>query len=201
MEIRDYLRALRRHWIAIMLMMTVGLAVAYGWSSIQTPVYHADASGYLKTRGVDGEEQLSPQTDDNYARTKVPQYQEFATWRSVAEDAAEQLGLEASPEDLVRRITVTNPENTSILRITATGSSPEGARDLAEAWMRSLIAQIDTLDGTGVRGSSPVMIVLGESASLPEAPVFPDLRTALVVGGVLGLGGGIAFAMIRAVSD
>ncbi len=205
MEIRDYLRALRRHWIAIILMTAVGLGVAYGWSSIQTPVYQASASGYLKTRPIEPEpgeiQQLSPQADDSYARTKVEQYKEFATWRTVAERAGEDLGISASPEDLNRRITVDNPEGTSTLTITATGSTPTEARDLAEAWMRALIAEIDNLDGTGVKDSSPVMIVLGQSASLPQEPTFPDLRSALLVGGVLGLGGGIAFAMIRAVSD
>ncbi|MBO0980969.1 polysaccharide biosynthesis tyrosine autokinase [Microbacterium sp. SD291] len=205
MEIRDYLRGLRRHWIAIILMTAVGLGVAYGWSSIQTPVYQASASGYLKTRAVMGEDGQvlvsSPQSDDNYAQSKVEQYKEFATWRSVAQHAGEELGLTVSPEELVRRITVDNPEGTSTLTITASGPTPTEARDLAEAWMRGLVAEIDNLDGTGAAESSPVMIVLGQSASLPQEPTFPDLRSALLVGGVLGVGGGIAFAMIRAVSD
>jgi len=41
MDIRDYLRALRRNWIAIILMTAVGLGAAYGWAKIQTPVYEA----------------------------------------------------------------------------------------------------------------------------------------------------------------
>jgi capsular exopolysaccharide synthesis family protein len=44
-------------------------------------------------------------------------------------------------------------------------------------------------------------VVAGDSASLPTTPSFPDVQTAMIVGGVLGLGFGIAFAMIRTVSD
>lgn len=201
MELRDYVRALRRHWFGIILMTALGVAVAYGWASIQTPVYQANASGYLKTRIVQEEQLLSPQANDSFARSKVLTYRDMATWRNVALHAKTELGLTARPEDLVRRISVENPDGTSVLRITATGGTPSAARDLAEAWMRGLIATIDEVDGTGEPNTSPVMIVLGESASLPVEPAFPDLRAALLVGGVVGLGGGIAFAMIRAVSD
>ena len=41
----------------------------------------------------------------------------------------------------------------------------------------------------------------GDAASLPTSPVFPEVQTAVIVGGVVGLGFGIAFALIRTVSD
>ena len=40
-----------------------------------------------------------------------------------------------------------------------------------------------------------------QSAVLPSTPIFPELRTSLIVGGVLGFGVGIAFALMRTVSD
>jgi capsular exopolysaccharide synthesis family protein len=39
------------------------------------------------------------------------------------------------------------------------------------------------------------------SAILPETPIFPELRTSLVVGGILGFGVGVAFALMRTASD
>lgn len=125
----------------------------------------------------------------------------MATWRTVAEHAAEELNIDARPEDLVRRIWVDNPQGTPILKITAQGPTPESARSLAEAWVKGLIATIDESDGDGTEGSAPVTILLGESASLPMEPSFPDMKTALIVGGVLGLGAGVAFAVLRAISD
>ncbi|MEJ1088241.1 polysaccharide biosynthesis tyrosine autokinase [Microbacterium sp. Mu-80] len=103
---------------------------------------------------------------------------------------------------LVRRITVENPDDTAILKITATGNSPQAARDLATAWVSGLIATIDANEGVdGAPGTSEMTVSLAESASLPTSPAFPDTKVAMLVGGVLGLGGGIAFALVRAVSD
>lgn len=202
MQIRDYFLALRRHGIAIVLMVLVGLGAGYGWAAIQTPVYEAQASGFLKSKATDQQGvSLAPSASDTFAKAKVPTYQDMAYWTSVAEFAAKEIGTDAAPEDLVQRITVENPENTPILKITAQGSTPEAARDLASAWVLGLIATIDENEGDGTPGSAPVGIVLGESASLPSTPSFPDTRSALLVGGVLGLGAGIAFALLRALSD
>ena len=60
---------------------------------------------------------------------------------------------------------------------------------------------VDDIEGDGTSGSAPVTIIPGDAASLPTTPIFPDVQTALIVGGVLGLGFGIAFAMIRTASD
>ncbi|WP_146008169.1 polysaccharide biosynthesis tyrosine autokinase [Microbacterium aurantiacum] len=202
MQIRDYLLALRRHTIAIALLVLVGLGAGYGWASIQTPVYEAQASGFLKSKATDQQGvALAPSASDTFAKAKVPTYQDMAYWTSVAEFAANEIGTDVAPEDLVRRITVENPLNTPILKITAQGSTPEAARDLASAWVLGLTATIDENEGDGTPGSAPVGIVLGESASLPASPSFPDTRTALLVGGVLGFGAGIAFALLRALSD
>jgi len=138
---------------------------------------------------------------DSLARAKIATFVEMATWRTVAERAAAELKSEARPEDLVRLITVSNPTSTAILKVTAQGSSPESARNLATAWVNGLIQTIDETEGDGTAGSAPVNIILGESASLPSTPSFPDTRSALMVGGLLGLGAGIAFAILRALSD
>lgn len=203
MDIRDYLRALRRNWIAIILMTAVGLGAAYGWAKIQTPVYEASVSGLVKTRStVDDPQQMLSQANDAAARAKVPTYLVMAGWRNVGEAAAASLGISVSPDVLVQRVTVTNPEGTNIINIAAQGSSPKAASDLATAWMKGLVGQIDKTDGVnGQPGTSPVMIYVAQTAALPQAPIFPSVPTALLIGGLLGLGGGIAFAMIRAVSD
>jgi capsular exopolysaccharide synthesis family protein len=199
MELRDYLRGLRRHWIAIFLMTVLGAGAGYGWTLLQTPVYVAGASGYVSSTGV---EDLGTSTlGDSLARSKVPTYLEIAGWRTVAEHTIEELGLNTRPEELVNRIEVSNPDGTTIIKVSAEGSSPEEARALAEAWIDGMKAQVDEVDGDGSPGSAPVTILPGDEASLPFSPSFPDVQTAVLVGGILGLGFGIAFAMIRTVSD
>ena len=204
MELREYLRGLRRHWLAILLMTLVGLAAAFGWYLLQTPVYQATAIGLVQTREVAQEveetQNLGPQFD-GYARSKMPTYIEMATWKVVAEGVIADLGLPQSPDQVVSRITVENPADTNMIRITATGETPEAAVALAEGWLTSLTAAIDDTEGDGTEGSAPVSIFVTQSAILPSTPIFPDLQTALIVGAVLGFGVGIAFALMRTGSD
>lgn len=201
MRLRDYAGAFRRYWFAILLMIVLGVGAGFGWAKLQTPVFEADASGYITVSDSVDDSLFAPGQDDSLAKTKVATYLDMATWRSVAEHAAGELGLSASPEALVQRIVVENPEGTAILKITASGDSPTSARDLASAWVTALAAEIDRVEGTGQPGSADMTIVLGESASLPTAPSFPDTTMAMIVGLLIGLGGGIAFALLRAIAD
>lgn len=199
MDLRDYLRGLRRHWLAILLLTALGMGVGYGWTHLQAQVYEASANGYVVSR--QSEDVGMSTVGDSLARSKVQSFLNIAGWRIVAEHAIEELRLDTTPEALVGKISVTNPPDTVILEIAAQGPTPIQARELAEAWIRGMVAAIDTIEGTGAEGSSAVTIKPGDSASLPSEPLFPNVTTALLVGGVLGLGFGIAFALIRTVSD
>jgi len=201
MRLRDYGNAFRRYWLAILLMIAVGAGVGFGWAKLQTPVYQADASGYITAGTKFDTSTFSPGQVDGLAKAKVPTYLDMATWRSVAERAGEEIGSKLSPEALAQLITVENPQGTAILKISARAATPEAARDIASAWVTALAAEIDRVEGDGNPESAELTIKLGESASLPSSPVFPDTRLAMIVGVVLGLGGGIAFALVRAMAD
>jgi capsular exopolysaccharide synthesis family protein len=199
MELRDYLRGIRRHFLAIIIMTALGVGVAYAWTLVQTPVYEATADGIIQAREI--EEGMTSTSGDTMARQKVETYLEMASWEAVADEAIQALGLEISADQAVARIAVVNPNNTAILRVTAQGSSPQDAVTLAEAWITALAAVIDDFEGDGTSGSAPLSITVASAAALPTTPIFPDLSTSLIVGGVLGLGFGIAFALVRTVSD
>lgn len=199
MELRDYLRGLRRHWLAVVLMTAVGVLTAFAWASLQTPVYESTANGLVQSKATAS--QGGAIYGDSYANSKVPTFLEMATWKIVAQTAAKELNLNESPDQLASRVTVINPSGTSILKFTAQANSPQAAAALAQAWIDALGKTIDTVDGTGTAGSSPISIYSAAAATVSSAPIFPDKRTALLVGGVLGLGVGIAFALVRTASD
>jgi capsular exopolysaccharide synthesis family protein len=204
MELRDYLRGLRRHVLAILLMTAVGAAVAFGWYSVQTPVYEATAIGVVQTRAIvdPAAENLAPNPAyDTFARAKLPTYIDMATWKIVADRTIDQLDLDITANQAVERIEVVNPTDTNSIRITATGGSPEEAAALAEEWLSSLAFAIDSVEGDGTEGSAPINLTTYESAALSDSPIFPSLTTALTVGALVGLGAGVAFALMRTASD
>lgn len=200
MELRDYLRGLRRHWIAILLMTLIGVGAGYGWTLLQTPVYVASASGIVQSTGVGDVTNVS--LGDSVAKGRVPQYLVFAGWTDVAQGVIDDLELQTTPEALVNRVVIENPPGTVVMSVTAEAETADGARDLAEAWLISLGDFVEDVEAeSSPTGEAPVTLVVGETASLPSSPAFPDVQTALIVGGVLGLGFGIAFAMIRTAAD
>ncbi|RXZ50150.1 polysaccharide biosynthesis tyrosine autokinase [Agromyces binzhouensis] len=200
MELRDYLRGLRRHWVAILLLTLVGVGAGYGWTVLQTPVYVASTSGIVQSTGVGDVSNVS--LGDSVARSRVPSYLVMAGWTDVAQGVIDDLDLSTTPEALIQRVTVENPTGTVILSVTAQAPTAEGARELAEAWLISLGSVVEEVEvESSPTGAAPVQVVTRESASLPTSPAFPDVQTALIVGGVLGLGFGIAFAMIRTAAD
>ncbi|GAB3611065.1 polysaccharide biosynthesis tyrosine autokinase [Humibacter ginsengiterrae] len=200
MELRDYLRGLRRHWLAIVLLIVVGTGAAYGWVKLQTPVYQATASGFVKSKQTADQKNLNI-TGDPAATAEIPNYLSMAGWRDVAQYVIQDLRLNTTPQQLINQVTVTNPPNTVVLQITAQASTPQAARAIAEAWVQGLVHTIDKYVGNGTPGSAPVSVVLADSAALPSAPIFPDLKTSLLVGALLGLGFGVAFALMRTASD
>lgn len=194
MELADYLRILRAYWKELTAAVLLGVLFAAVWSIAQPRVYTAEASGFVAAPG--GGDLGSSMVGDQLARSKVRSYVDLGSWRTVAQHAVDELGLTESPEAVASRVKVTNPTDTVILRVSATGSTPESARDLAEEWIRGMISEIARLEG--VDGQEPaVQLFAGDSARLPTAPSSPNVKLNLALGALIGalIGGG--YAVVR----
>lgn len=194
MELNDYLRILRAHWLGIVLILAAGIVGAGVWSLLQPRVYTADASGFVAAQGAT--DLGTSMVGNQLAQSKVKSYLDIGTWRSVAEFAIQELKLDASPEQLVRQVKVTNPANTVILQVSASASTPESARDLAEVWLRGIVHQVEQIEASSA-GSAPVTIIPGDSAQLPTGPSSPNTKLNLALGALIGLMLGLGYAVVR----
>lgn len=204
MELRDYLRIARAHWLGIVLCILLGTGVSLGWALLQPKVYTADANGFVATsRSSDdsGNEAGNGFVGDSLAKSRVKSYVQLGSGRSVAEHVIADLGLAATPEELVKRVTVTNPADTVIIGVTATGPTPEEARDLASAWVRGIQSEIERIETGGKGGTAPVHLDVIDSARLPAEPSFPNTRLALAIGALIGLAAGVLYAYLRYTLD
>jgi capsular exopolysaccharide synthesis family protein len=203
MELRSYLPILRAHWIAMALLVLVGGLMAFGWAALQPKVFTADASGFV-TAGSNADTG-NALVGDNLAQSKVKSYIDVGSSRAVAQFAIDDLGLsDVQPEELVGRIDVTNPADTVLLKVSATGPTPTDARDLAEAWLRGIAQQIQVLENPAqdpAAGTGVVQLVPLDSAVLPSSPTSPNTRLAIVVGLIVGLVLAVAYAAIRHTFD
>jgi capsular exopolysaccharide synthesis family protein len=200
LDLRSLGRVLRAHWTGILVITLLGLAAAGGWVLTQPRVYEADSSAYVRAV-VDNTDASSELLGNNLVQARIASYADIGSWRSVAERVIDELGLDTSAEALVRRVSVSNGSDTSVLRVTASAEDPYLARDLAEAWVRSMIFEINAVE-TG-NGDTPgvVNVIPGDSARVPATPSSPDTKLALAVGLVMGLAIGVVYALLRHILD
>lgn len=200
MELRDYLRILRAHWLGIVALTVLGAAVAFGWSALQPRVYTASASGIVQATGL-GTDVGSALVGNQLASSKVSSYVDIGGWRSVAEHAIDELGLDTTPQALVGHVSVSNPLDTVIINVSANAATPEAARDLAEAWIDGMVAEINNLETGSPDTPGAVTLVAGQSAALPSSPSSPNTRLNVALGTLIGLALGVGYAVIRHVLD
>jgi len=195
-ELSDYWRIVRAHWIAIALATVLGVAAAAGYSFIQPRVYTADATGLVTATNNDGSTG-SALVGNQLAQSRVKSYVNLGSWRSVADFAIDELGLDTAPEALVKQVSVTNPLDTTVLKVTASASTPEAAQALAEAWLRGMATEINDLESGSDGQPGAVTLSTGDSARLPTSPSSPNTRLNVMIGALIGLALGLGYALIR----
>jgi hypothetical protein len=92
------------------------------------------------------------------------------------------------------QLSASNPTDTPLVLVTATGGTPEEAQSLANSASRHLarfITQIETVSGT-----TPVIVETAVQAGLPTSPSSPQPTLFLA----LGLTGGFALGAIAVVA-
>ncbi|MDO9454965.1 polysaccharide biosynthesis tyrosine autokinase [Nocardioides sp.] len=200
MDLLDYAKALRAHWVGALLIVVVVVASAGTLTLTQTKVYAADAGGFV-TAGGSGDAAVGS-VSDSLAKSRAASYVDIASSRAVADLVIDDLGLDESASGLIENIAVEQPVDTVLIKITARSSSPVQAQRLADAWIRALAARVAELEdprGTGAAGVVGVEPV--EAAALPGSPVSPRPVLNLGLGLVLGLLLAVAYAVGRSMVD
>jgi capsular exopolysaccharide synthesis family protein len=200
LELPHYWRAVRNHWIGVVVIVVVTCAAAAVFTATRTPVYAADATGFVGT-GASTDPNLGSITDQ-LAKSRATSYVAVAQSRATAQAVIDELGLDTTPAALVRHISVVQPTDTVLLKITAEADSPQKAQRLADAWVAALAVQVQGIESPdGAPQNGTPRIVPQESAALPGSPISPrpalNLAVALALGCLLALG----YAHLRTTFD
>lgn len=202
MTMRDFVRVLRAHWLGVVGILVFAVLAAATVTALRPKEYTAETTGIVASVSAGSNESSTGMAlaGDSLAQSKVKSFVDMGSWRSVAEQAIKTLKLSDSPETLVDRVKVTNPVNTTILQVSATGPSPEAARDLAQAWLQGLVRQVHQVETSGGQKAS-VQLIPGDSARLPSSPSSPNWKVNLLIGILAGLLAGAMYALVRDRSD
>ena len=203
MDLRDYLRVFRAHWLGMLLIIVAGVVAAFGWTLLQTKVYTADTSAVVQTRSTNGSTGSvgEAQLGNSLSISRVKTYVELGKSRAVAERVIKDLGLKDDPNAVTSRVQVGDAQDTPTLRIQAAAGDPQAAKDLAEAWARAMVAEVNKLESGDAGTQGALYLQPVDSALLPSSPSSPNVRLALVIGAIAGLALAIAYGLLRYTLD
>lgn len=200
MELRNYARTVRRHWVGVLVVVLCTVAAAAAYMAVQPTVYAANASGFVSA-GATGDPALAS-VNDQLAKSRAVSYVDIASSRATAEEVREDLGLDEDPATLVTRISVENPVDTVLVKITARAETARDAQALADAWVDALASQVAEIeDPRGRQRAGTLRVVPIEAAALPTEPISPRPVRDLAIGLALGLLLGAVYAIARELLD
>jgi len=196
MTFGDFLR-LTRAYVWVLIGCTILGALLMMAKTTRDPVLYAATSSGLVLVGnatTAGEEQGNSALAEDNAHL----YAFLVSKTPVAEKVVEDLGLDVPPSAIADRFSATVDAEVNALTVQAIGSSPEEARDLANAVVDAVVVYAQEIQSgeANPRKETLVRIVPVTEAQLPGAPFTPNYRNAAMKGAIGGLG--LAYAVLIA---
>ncbi|WP_284755449.1 polysaccharide biosynthesis tyrosine autokinase [Arthrobacter sp. efr-133-R2A-120] len=199
MDLRDYLRIVRRNWIVIVATTLAGIICGGAMSLLARPSYTAETQLFVAIQSSGSVQEL--QQGNTFSQARVASYVKTATTPVVLQPAIDRLGLQTTPLELARKVKASTDLNTVLIKISVEDESPVQAAATAEAIASSLIKAVDTLERPKAGGSSPVNLSIITPAAPPISPTAPNVKLNLLLGAGLGLALGFGLAALRSTLD
>ncbi|WP_210649305.1 polysaccharide biosynthesis tyrosine autokinase [Nocardioides sp. SYSU D00065] len=196
MTFGDFVR-LSRAYVWVLVGCTILGALLMVAKTTREPVLYSATSSGLVIVGeatTAGEEQGNAQL----AEDKANLYAFLVPSTPVAEQVVEDLDLDVPPSAIAGRFSASVDASVNGLTVSAIGSTPEEARDLANAVIDAVVVYAQEVEtGEADPKTAPLTrIVPVEPAELPGAPFTPDYRRAAMKGAAGGLA--LAYAVLIA---
>lgn len=184
MTLRLSLRAIRQSWLLVLALTLFCGTSAFAASSRMTPVYEARAEQYFTINFGNTANDLAQ--GSTYTSNQMISFGELATSDLVLVPVIRDLGLDATPKDLARRIAVSTPRDTVLLRITVTAAEARRAAEIANAVADQIKVTVEQVAPSMANGNSTVTVRTVNRAKVPDFQSSPNKRLALAMGLVVG---------------
>lgn len=171
-DLMELFHVLLRRWYLILICGFLGAAAAFGYTKIRiVPQYEASSMIYI-LEASDINLSLSKQLTVDFAT--------LAKSRPVVEKVIDELELNATYEQLVSTITIANPSDTSILKISVRNPDPELACEISNAMSDATAERVASVMMT----DKPSKV---EDAVVPQYPISPNVKKNVMMGGMFGI--------------
>lgn len=198
MDLKDYLRVLRRGWLLIAITTVLTVAVAAAFTFTATPQYQSTARLFISTPTVGDSQLLS---GGQFSQQRVASYATLIQGDEVARRVVDRLDLPESPAALSQKISTRVEANTVVLSISLDDPSAERAQLLTQEVADVFSEYVEEIETPPGQADSPVRASIVDRPTLPAGPISPQPARNLALGLVLGLLLGAGLAVLRDVLD
>ncbi|GIF22480.1 capsular exopolysaccharide synthesis family protein [Actinoplanes tereljensis] len=198
MEIRDYLRVIRRQWWVVAAAVLVALGVTQIINKRTTPEYAASAVFFLSS-GRDGGSSVLEGSMFVAARLKT--YTELLTGEQMVKEIAAATKNGLTTDDIEDRITVTTDSGSVLLTVTITDSVPSRASLIAGVLVSRFPPLVATLEKRTPAAGPGIVAEIVQPVMLDPDPVSPRPLHNDALAIAVGLLVGAAIGVIREISD
>ena len=199
MELRDYLRILRKRWPIIAVLLVVGGALAGAVAFRATPIYAARTQLFVTTSGSDNTTGL--QEGNTFTQQRVKSYAAIVSTPIVLDPVIKSLKLTSTPQVLGQSVSASAPLNTVLINVSVRSTSPTQAKLIADAVSLSFTKVVAQLETPANGGTSPIKVTVVKQADVPSVPVSPNKKLDIALGLLLGLAIGVGVAVLRDTLD
>lgn len=141
-EMADYLRVLRRRWWIVVAVTCIGTLAAAGYVVKSAKQYTATASIFVNANAATSTQAVGSRTAG--IAVNMDNEAQVATSNAVAAPAAQALHTTMSPAQLVKRVSVIVPANTTLLDISCSGPTARWAASCAQTFANSYLNYRET---------------------------------------------------------
>lgn len=199
MELKDYLRVVRKRWVTIVVTTLIVVGLAAVWTATQTKQYTSSTQFFVS---VSGSDTAQLQQGSTFTQERVKSYAQLLKTPRALTPVVEELGDDTSTSDLADQLTITTPPETVILDVSVTDTDPAHAQEIANAvgeTFPEVVSQVERPEGS--QKASPIKVSLVKPASTSDTPTSPVPARNLALGLLLGLLLGLGLALLRHLLD
>ncbi len=199
-ELKDYLSMIAKNWLIIVVTTVTAVLLAVVVTVTAEPVYESDMRLFVAESSSGSVERTSQDTFQGILISErlAGTYSQMVSRESFLERAADRADLQLSGRKLLSMVEARAIRDTQILAVSARGSTPENAANLANAVGELLVDEITALNtpSDGSPALSTVTLTVTDAARPADSPVSPRPMVNVIVGLIMGtlLGALMAFA-------
>jgi succinoglycan biosynthesis transport protein ExoP len=200
MEIEQYVRMLRAHWVLIVAAVAVCTAAAGAYAWTREPVYAAHTQLFVSAKAAADLTPAEVYQGGLASQSRAESYARIVSSPPVAEAVIQELGLSESTQHVQSAITATVPAGTVLIDVTVEDESPQLAKDIADAVATQFPQFVNNLESPNSE-ESPVEVTVTSPAVMPRSAESPRKGLYLAGGALLGLILGVGAAVLRELLD